>query len=249
MVDDCQARITMIKMIKQENGDYYVAHEPEILAGLDEEARRWRAILSPRYSAVFAEAVLQETRDQLETLIPEIPYIGGEENHLTGSLVGSARCLAFYRAMKARGKSAEEMGKVMYDAIRAHPEDFMSLRKIPPAQRLSRSELMRRRRERAERSQERRYAWDWVYEFVEGDGVEFDYGYNFFECATEKFYRAQGAQELLPFYCFLDFPKCELGGLGLSRTTTLAEGGEKCDFQFKEGATSAEQGWPPPFLT
>ena len=106
---------------------------------------------------------------------------------------------------------------------------------------------MRRRRERAERSQERRYAWDWVYAFVEGDGEEFDYGYDFEECATEKFYRTQGAEEFLPFYCFLDFPKCEQGGLGLRRTMTLAEGGEKCDFRFEEGG-KAEQRWPPTFL-
>jgi hypothetical protein len=232
-------------MIAQGHSDYYTACKPEILSDFDQAARRWSVILSLRYGGEFTDAVLQEARGRFEALIPQLPYIGGDENHLTGSLIGSARCLAFYQAMKARGKSAEETGKVLYDAIQAHAEDFVS--QVPPSQRLSRDELMKRRRERAQRSQARRYAWDWVYEFVEGDGEEFDYGYDFAECATEKLYRAQEAIEFLPFYCFLDFPKCELGGLGLSRTMTLAEGKEKCDHRFKEGGRST-QDWPPPFL-
>ena len=232
-------------MANQEHDNYYVSRKPEMLAGFDEAAQRWKVILSQRYGDDFAQALLQEARAEFEVLIPTIPYIGGDENHLTGSLIGSVECLAFYRAMKARDKSAADTGKVLYDAVQAHSDDHAP--QIPPAQRLSRDELMKRRRARARRSQERVYAWDWVYDFVEGDGEAFDYGYNYFECATQKFYRAQGAEEFLPFYCFLDFPTCELDGLGLSRTVTLAEGGKKCDHRFKEGARST-QTWPPSFL-
>lgn len=229
--------------IRQERTDYYVSRKPEILRGFDEALERWKPVLVQRYGEGFADAVLQEAREHLEALIPKISYIGGDENHLTGSLIGSAGCLALYRAMKARGRPAAETGKVLYDAVKASDPPPP----IPPSERLSREELMERRRERAKQSQERRYEWDWVYQFVEGDGTTFDYGYDFFECATRKFYRAQGAEGFLPFYCFLDFPKCELVGLGLSRTMTLAEGGEKCDFRFKEGG-KAQQEWPPPFL-
>lgn len=232
-------------MADQEHNDYYTSRKAEILEGFDRAVQQWTPVLSHRYGDDFANTVLQEARQQFGALIPEIPYIGGDENHLTGSLVGSAGCLAFYQAMQARGRSAEETGKILYDAIKARGTD--SIPPLSPSQRLSRGGLMKQRRERAERSQERRYAWDWVYEFVEGDGEQFDYGYNFTECATKKFYRAQHAEEFLPFYCFLDFPKCELGGLGLSRATTLGEGGERCDFRFKEGEKSRQE-WPPPFL-
>jgi hypothetical protein len=232
-------------MVNQGHSDYYISRKAELLEGFDSRARRWRTVLSRCYGVDLAGAIVREAREKFEALIPEIPYIGGHENHLTGSLISSVRALAFYRAMKAQGKPAEEVGKILYDAVKDHPDDYTP--RIPPDQRLSRDELMRRRRTRAEWSQERRYAGDWEVEFVDGDGEAFDYGYNFTECATEKLYHAQGAAEFLPFYCFLDFPKCELGGLGLSRTTTLGEGGERCDFRFKEGGRST-QGWPPPFL-
>jgi hypothetical protein len=224
---------------------YYVSRKSEFLARFDADALDWRPVIAGRYGDSFAGAVLGEARERFELLIPQIPYIGGDDNHLTGSLLGSARCLVFYQAMKVRGLTAAEVGKVLYDV--AEIQKRRPAPPIPPDQWLSPEELMKRRRERAVRSQERRYAEDWVYVFVEGDGETFDYGYDFFECGTQKLYHAQGAGEFLPFYCFLDFPKCELVGLGLSRTMTLAEGYDRCDHRFRIGGR-AEQAWPPPFL-
>jgi hypothetical protein len=74
-------------------------------------------------------------------LIPEIPYVDGDENHLTASLIGSARCLALYQAIDERGKSAAETGRVLYYAIEASPPPAP----IPPAERLSRWASMDRR--------------------------------------------------------------------------------------------------------
>ena len=225
--------------------DYYISRKSELVDCFEKETKRWRPILTEHYGKKFAENILLDAKDRYETLIPEIPYIGGEENHLTSSFIGSVECLAFYQAMKARGKTAVEAGKVLYEAIASRYGD--SIPEIPPSQRLSEEELMRRREERAERSQRREYEGDFVYEFVEGDGDTFDYGYNFTECATHKFYVTQGAEEFLPLYCFLDFPKSRLYGLGLSRKGTLAEGCEVCDFLFKAGSDYEEE-WPPPFM-
>lgn len=225
--------------------EYYTSRKSEWLERLDQDAQRWKPIISQQFGDDFADTLLAEAREEFEALIPEIPYIGGGENHLTGSLIGSARCLALYKAMKARGKTAEETGKILYDAIMSRVGE--SIPEIPPDQRLTPEQLTERRKKRAERTQLRQYPDDWVYEFVAGDGEKFDYGYNFTECATLKFYHAQGADEFLPFYCFLDFPESRVYGLGLSRTMTLAEGHTICDHRFKKGRKS-EQEWPPPFL-
>jgi 8-oxo-dGTP pyrophosphatase MutT (NUDIX family) len=223
---------------------YYVSQQGQLLQDFHDAAQRWRPVIASEFGDEFADVVLREAHDQFQELISEIPYIGGDENHLTASLVHSARCLALYKAMKARGRTAQDTGKVLYDAV-------MSRLGRPPAeipidQQLSAEQLMRRRQERAQRLQERRYAEDWVYEFIPGDGEEFDYGYDFVECATQKLYQAQGGDEFLPFYCFLDFPESRVAGLGLSRTMTLAEGHPKCNHRFKRGRRS-EPEWPPPF--
>jgi hypothetical protein len=235
----------MDKMNKQIGTEYYVNNKSKLLERLNEEMQRCRPIISDQFGNNFANVILKEIREEFEALIPQIPYIGGDENHLTNSLIGSVICLALYKVMKKHSKTAEETGKVLYDAILSRigePKES-----IPPSKMLTLKQLMERRKKRAERSLERYYPDDYVYEFVEGDGKELDYGYNFMECATQKFYHAQDADEFTPFYCFLDFPKSRVYGLGLTRTMTLTEGHKICNHRFKKGR-STELVWPPPFL-
>jgi hypothetical protein len=234
----------MKKMNDRIGDEYYTDRKPELLLAFDEESQHWILTIVVQYGEDFAHTLIERSREEFEALLPHIPYIGGDENHLTDSLVGSARYLAFYKAMKKYGRTAEETGKVLYDAALAQTDD--SLIAIPPSEMLmlTTEQLMERRRRRAERSEERRYSEDYVYKFVIGDGEDFDYGYDFLECAALKFYRAQGANEFTPFYCFLDYPKSTMG---LSRTMTLAEGHAKCNHRFTESRKS-KFGWPPPFL-
>lgn len=227
-------------MDEQAGAGYYLARQANMLALFDDHARAWRPLLAHRYGEGFAAAVLQEARRQHEALIPGILYIDGDENPMTRHLIRSTTSLAFYQTMKAHGKTAEETGQILYAAVEA------SVRQLPLAAPNSPEELARKR-EQARESQKRRYPGDWVWEFVEGDGIAFDYGYDFIECGTQKLYHAHGADEFLPFYCYLDFVTYRTDGWSFSRTTTLAEGYDRCDFRFKKGG-STKKGWPPPFL-
>ena len=229
-------------MNEQEGKEYYLSRKSEILRQFDVHARGWRPFLAASYGDEFAEAVLKDAREQYEALIPEIPHIGGDENPMTRHLVRSTTSLVLYKVMKARGETAEEVGKVVYDAV----VKFVSQLPPRPAKELSREYVAEEKRE-AQKSQERHYPGDWVWEFVEGDGVEFDYGYDFLECGTRKLYHAYDADEFLPFYCYLDFVTHRTIGWGFGRTMTLAEGHEKCDFRWKKGGET-QKGWPPPFL-
>ncbi len=228
----------------QSDTEYYAARWAELLQEFDEEVERWRLVLVPQYGSGFAERVLRESREQYQSLLPHIPYIGGDDNHLTRSLIGSVQCLALYRAMKTHGQGAAETGRVLYDAILARRhEPSTPVSSAPP---LASEQLIERRRQGATRSQERRYAGDYVYAFVAGDGEAFEYGYDFSECAAQKFYRAKGAEEFLPYYCFLDYAWSQVLGLGLSRRTALSEGDARCTHRFKRGRETLTK-WPPAF--
>jgi hypothetical protein len=74
--------------------EYYITRRAELLQDFDCEAERWRPVLSRQFDAGFAAQVIEESRQQYESLVPHLPYIGGEENQLTSSLIGSAQCLA-----------------------------------------------------------------------------------------------------------------------------------------------------------
>lgn len=218
---------------------YHLTRKADILAMFDDYARAWRPLLGGHHGEGLAAAVVEEARRRQETLIPAIPYIGGDENPMTRHLIRSTASLVLYQAMKAHGRTAEETGRVLYQAIEARVRRLPLLAPATPDE-------VTRKREQARESQERRYPGDWVWEFVEGDGREFEYGYDFTECGTQKLYQACGADGFLPFYCYLDFAAYRTAGWSFLRTMTLAEGRPKCDFRFRKGGRT-KRGWPPPF--
>ena len=228
-------------------GDHEAAGREQLLEDLAGVREHADGVLASTYGEQFAATVAAETDRELERLIPEIPYIGGDENRLTENLNQTALVLALHRAMTAHGKSVEETGSVLYRTVesmlRSYPRfftraiGFLGLTPFEPG----------KVREAALESQERRYPDDWVLHFVEGDGDEFDWGMDYTECGIVKFLHAQGADDLAPYLCLADFPVSDAFGLGLERTTTLAEGAERCDFRFKRGRETP-RGWPPEFL-
>jgi len=181
---------------------YYASRRSELLKEFGKDARHWGKVIASHHGDDLAKAIVREAREEYGAMIPTIPYIGGDENHLTRSLIKSAECLALYKAMKARGKTADETGKVLHDAVKLRGPTPP----VPPSKRLTAEGLVKRRRARAERSQKRLFSGDWAYRFVEGDGVEFDYGYDFLECGTQKFYHAKMRTSFSPFTASLITP-------------------------------------------
>ena len=53
-------------------------------------------------------------------------------------------------------------------------------------------------------------------------------------CPVAEYFRAQGLADLcVESWCNLDFPLAEKWGARLERTTTLARGGQRCDFRWR----------------
>jgi hypothetical protein len=224
---------------------YYIRKKPELLKKFDEACELWKPVIIKAYHEEFAGGILWEARQEFQALIPQMPYIGGDENHYTKYFIESVRYLALYKAMKKHGRTAEETGKILYDAIltrlgKPRPP-------VPPEENLTREQRNERTKKGGEKSQERRYPGDYVYKFVAGDGTKFDRGLDFTECASLKFYHSQGAGEFLPFYCYLDYPASRVAGEGFFRTLTMADGDKICNHRFKSGRVTRLV-WPPPFL-
>ena len=66
------------------------------------------------------------------------------------------------------------------------------------------------------------------------------------QCALVNYLHAQGADELTPYLCDLDYVTFAALGVGLTRTKTLAWGCDRCDFRVTNpGKTTST--WPPSF--
>jgi len=224
--------------------NYYINRKAELLKKFEEELRMWSPHIFGPYGEIGAYRIIQDAQKAFEELIPQIPYIGGDENTLTSGLIEATRYMAFYQAMKKHGKTAEEAGKILYDATLSQLD---KPRKKAPGKKLSKEQFIEQRRQRTAKNGSLKYSGNFVCAFVEGDGKTFDYGYDFTACAAKDFYHAQGADEFMPFYCYLDFPINKVKGNGFSRTQTLAEGAEKCNHRLKIGGETICT-WPPPFL-
>jgi hypothetical protein len=219
--------------------DYYTSREAELLESFDELREHTGKVLTASYGEEFSAAIDVDARREFQSLIPEIPYIGGDGNELTDELIQASMGLALYRAMKKRGKTLEEIGEVLYRTVEvmaaSHPK--LLARAIGFYQMSGFGQRPMRRA--ALESQERVYPADWVFSFVEADGEAFDWGIDYTECGIVKFFRAKGAEELAPYMCLADYPVSEALGTGLIRNTTIAEGAERCDFRFKRGRETA----------
>ena len=218
--------------------NYYIARKTALLKELDDNFPYFAGVLGKEYDAVEIEAIRYEGQQAFEALIPQLPYIGGDMNMLTTNLIQSAWCLALYQALQPRDKTAEDVGRIIYQAVEAmmnaYPRGFSRLGGIIQMSSLSLEDL----KVSAEVSHQRLYPGDWVFDVVEGKGETFDWGIDYSECGICKFFQTQGAPELTPYLCLLDFPMSEATDSGLTRTETLANGDQRCNFRYKWGRTT-----------
>jgi hypothetical protein len=212
---------------------YYVKHKKRLLWEFDLVAKFARSV-TEKYFDGNADAVLAEARREFEGLIPPLPDVGGRQP-FTEFVVFTGMLLAVYWIGKAHGQTVEQTGVMIHEFGRAFLKSFppFLLRLLMPTS-FSRKSFDRLQK-RAIESHARRYPEGYVFDFLEGDGVHFDYGVDYLECASCKFLAKQGASEIAPYLCPVDILYSNALGWGLMRTQTLAEGAERCDFRFKRG--------------
>jgi hypothetical protein len=215
------------------SSNYYLRREFRFMLEFDLVARPARSVAG-RYYGDDVNSLIAEMRREFENLIPQFPYIGGKQP-FTEFIVFTAMLLAMYRVNKVHGKTVEQTGEMMYEIGRAFLRSYSAILVYLFGRMNFSSRYLERVRKGATESQQRKYPEGYVIGFVEGDGETFDYGVDYIECASCKFLAKHGAPELAPYLCPVDILFSDALGWGLTRTTTLAEGAEKCDFRFKKG--------------
>ncbi|HLO13279.1 MAG TPA: L-2-amino-thiazoline-4-carboxylic acid hydrolase [Anaerolineales bacterium] len=216
--------------------NWYLRNKPRIMREIKFAIPRYKKFLVQAYGMGVAKIVVQETLQRFEDLLPDLPYIGGDENILTENLYLSAAMLAMYQSLKARGKSVEEVAGLIYQGTSKFYTSFpFRLLLLWQGRQLFSQKRLDQRRHDAAISQARRYPEDWVFEIVEGDGQSFQFGVDYTECGIVKYLTRQGAPELAPYLCWLDYPMCAAMRVKLFRTETIAQGCEKCNFRFSRG--------------
>lgn len=186
------------------------------------------------YGEEIARAVTTEAEKRFEPLLPVVPDLGGAENVPIGDFPVAMWCVAYLEPMKAHGRTAEDLGKMIYDLfdseLRRVPE---TLRRTEGAKLFS-PEYIERLKVWSGWTRKKEYPGNWVADFVPGEGANFDYGYDYTQCAIVEYLKAHGALEAAPYVCVNDFLKSRTYGTGLVRSKTLAMGFDVCNFRYKK---------------
>jgi len=213
--------------------EFYITHKNRIIRSIKLALPHYKRVLAQYYGQKFADQVILEMVEGFEEQLSTLPYIGGFRNKLTTNLYQGAALLVLCKTLKQYGKDKEEIGKIIVLGTEAFYRSFPLnfLLRLQGKTFLAKYG-MKKRYEEAQKSQLRQYAGDWVYQIVEGDESGFVFGVDYTECGLVKYFRSQDALEFLPYLCQLDYPMCEGMHIGLDRTLTIAQGGEKCNFRF-----------------
>lgn len=192
------------------------------------------AYLAAKYDPGMARDIAEDAFAAFRELLPDMPAVGGDANWCTAFVVVSGWYLAYYRAMRPHGLRAEDAGRMIYDLnvadLARDAERYAAMGEAFFAP-WSREKMA----DWAAWTMRREYPDNWVARFVEGDGEDFDFGYDYTECGAVKYMTRCGAPEMAPYLCVTDFPRSRAEDTGLARTGTLAMGADRCDFRYKKG--------------
>ncbi len=224
-------------MTLEKESNFYLKKKRTLLRTFDAALTIVQKVLIECFGESKFNEISITTRNEFETVIPQIPYVGGNDNHLTDDLINAAILLPLLRFFEKEGLKFKEIGKLTYELFEA----FYKV--IPPADDIFTDEFLVKEKEHAKNSKIRKYPGDWVLDFVESDGKTFNFGIDYSECGVYKFYKNQGAEHLMPIICIADYAKAQAYGYGLKRTQTIGNGAPICDFRYtKDGFTP--RAWP-----
>lgn len=214
---------------------YYASRKPKLLEDFDITANLVRNFVISNYGEDFTDLIYRDARDEYETLIPKIPRIKGMRGAALNSfLLITAQEVAFYKAMKKHGKKPGEAWEICHEALKLRMEKFPRIKRWLFGRIMNSGILKKRMRKLAEKGKSLGFG-DFEVRYVIGKGEGFDFGVDYVTCGNYNFVKDQGAEEFAPYVCMSDIALGTAMGWGLTRTETIADGCDRCDFRFKKG--------------
>lgn len=206
-------------------------HEGEqYVKGFFEQAKPRLIRLTGRF-VEDPQTIVSRAETIFDEMLPELAYVEKPFHPLASALFVCTVNLAAYLALKERGVAVHDFGSAMLQGLARAP--------IPPP---TEPETEAERHQRyvqflaaAEASQQNPAPGEDVFEFVPGNGTDFDFGHNIKSCAIYTQCSKYDAQDVVPYMCGADDVMSDKGNQGLRRTGSIALGASQCDFRFKKG--------------
>lgn len=189
--------------------------------------------LTIHYGSELARKIAEKSNLEFEEIIPQMPDIPGKLNFFREIIETNAIVIAFYKALRASGKTLDETAGIFYEMVRdlhqAIPKPlrwligwfFVSpifLKMLQYFSKLSGES-----------------ADGWKIEYHKGVDKQCDFYFEATECGVLKFYEKVGVPELGVYCNFVDYIQSEAFNLGMKQLAHLGGGDTKCIECFKRG--------------
>jgi hypothetical protein len=176
-----------------------------------------------------APIVVAEAATIFENMLPTMAYIDRPQYPLASALFICSVNLSLYLALKRRGVDVHDFGSAMLNGLARAPIQ------IPEESDEALQQRLVQFGGAAKASQINMAAGEDVFEVVDADNADFDWGYNVKSCAIYQAAAKYNALDLVPYMCAVDDVMSDKGNQGLRRRGSLALGAQQCDFRYKRG--------------
>jgi hypothetical protein len=212
---------------------FYEAHRGAMEVAMRQRLDLAEGILRERTQLSDMDGIRQEVMDEFESVLTQMPYVGGAASRMTDFFMRLMGFMAIGRVLRRHGVALPVIGDIERETYKAQLLTAPEAERLAAGRQFMSAENQALLREQAAKSLAEEYPEDFVYEFVKpGPDDSFDFGINYKACGFCKFAARHGDQEILPHICGLDFEAYATVGIHLERTQTLAGGASHCNFRF-----------------
>jgi hypothetical protein len=120
--------------------------------------------ITKSYGSKKADILMNQIKNQYVSLIPKLPYIGGEKNSLTENLVSGTVFLSAYKVLKSNKMPLDKIGKMAYSVVTTAFDTYYTKAEKPKMgkQQFTKAYIDSLKAGAAQ-SQAKKYSGDWVY--------------------------------------------------------------------------------------
>lgn len=227
-----------------ESNNYYLSIEQKMMKEFDKMFKGAQISLEHHFSKTIILEIKEKSKNDYINSFPQLPYIGGKSNKNTIDLIVCSVILSMINHLEQKGLSKYQIGKIIFDAFDGYFNSNPRIIRYIMGKLSSTEFFVNAIKKNNDKSLLKEHKGDFVIKNVDPNGEEFDFGYNYTECAIHKLFKKHNKEQYLQYVCLGDYALFKSFNIGFYRTQTIANGAPLCDFRFKKGAKTAN-GWPP----
>ncbi|MBI3175325.1 MAG: L-2-amino-thiazoline-4-carboxylic acid hydrolase [Chloroflexi bacterium] len=197
----------------------------------------------PAKVGITKDEYLKRFKAMLAREITDAPKLDTANGNLAAYIKLSVLVMTMVQLYKGIGLSEYEIGEFIYRTADTHyrlSPIKKWIRRMLFFSRLNRKQILKRQ-EMSERLENGINGFKIKY--VEGTNPN-EFGVDYLQCGICAYFARKNLFEYVKYCCLVDYVIMKNMGISFSRTTTLGNGGKKCDLRFaKEGRI--KDGWPP----